>query len=145
MSDVGFPATWGTSQAPRRLAATPRSIHSRQSSGLKSACSTWYVTGTPARMEISDIQANSWSRSQRSLATENTRCPALPSASPMAMSSSAAAFVPAASSPSFARCNTVRVVDAPMAPACTASRTMAAISAISCAVAASLARPSPST
>ncbi len=80
-----------------------------------------------------------------SLAKEKTRCPALPSASPMAISSSAAAVVPAASSPSLARCSIVRVVDAPMAPACTASRTMAAISAISSAVAASLARPSPST
>ncbi len=68
-----------------------------------------------------------------SLATEKTRCPALPSASPMAMSSSAAALVPAASSPSLARCRMVRVDDAPMAPACTASRTMAAISAISSA------------
>ena len=41
MSEVGLPATWGTSQAPRRLAATPRSIHSRHSSGEKSAWSTW--------------------------------------------------------------------------------------------------------
>ena len=80
-----------------------------------------------------------------SLANENTRCPALPSASPIATSSSAAAVVPAASSPSLARCRIVRVVDAPMAPAWTASRTSAAISAISSAVAVSLARPSPST
>ena len=103
------------------------------------------MTGTPARVEISDIQANSWSRSRMSLATEKTRCPALPSASPMAMSSSAAALVPAASSPSLARCRIVRVVDAPMAPARTASRTSAAISAISSALAVSLARPSPRT
>ena len=38
------------------------------------------MTGTPARVEISDIQANSWSRSIMSLASENTRWPALPSA-----------------------------------------------------------------
>src|SRR6202034_2026443 len=44
-------------------------------------------------MEISDIQANSWSRSRMSLASEKTRWPALPSASPMATSSSAAAVV----------------------------------------------------
>ena len=40
MREVGLPATCGTSQAPCRLAATPRLIHSRQSSGAKSACRT---------------------------------------------------------------------------------------------------------
>ena len=64
----------------------------------------------------------------------------------MPISSSALAVVPAASSPSLARCSSVRVVEKPTAPASTASRTSLAMRAISSGVASALAPPrSPMT
>ncbi len=59
----------------------------------------------------------------------------------MAISSSALARVPSASSPSLARCRIVRVVENPAAPASTASWTSLAMSSISSAVASALAPP----
>ena len=82
------------------------------------------MTGTPARTEISDIQANSWSRSRMSLATEKTRWPALPSASPIATSSSAGGGGAGGQLAVLGPVQDGARVDAPMAPACTASRTM---------------------
>ena len=145
-TDAGLPATWGTNHAPSsRLAVIARSIQSRHQCGAKSTASTWNVTGMSALSEIWRIQSNSDAGSAMSLATENTRWPVPPSAEPIATSSSNAAVVPAASSPSLARCRIVRVVDTPIAPASAASRARRAISAISPGVASSFGRPEPST
>jgi len=92
------------------------------------------------------IQLNSKSGSNMSLAISKTPAPARPSASPMPVSSAALAVVPAASSPSFARCSSVRVVEKPTAPARRASSTSRDISATSPSVASSLVAPrSPMT
>jgi hypothetical protein len=81
-----------------------------------------------------------------SLASSNTPAPASPRARPMPISSSALAVVPAANSPSLARCRIVRVVEKPTAPARIASRTTSAICRISSGVASALAPPrSPMT
>ena len=144
-SDVGLPAIWGTMVAPWERASAARASQSRHAPGLRSVSTTWKVTGTPWRRDSSPIHANSASTSIMSLTTENTRwpAPAMPAASPM--SSSPAAVVPAASSPWRSRCNRVRVLDTPTAPAAMPSRTSAAIWSISSAVAGSLARPGPIT
>ncbi len=59
----------------------------------------------------------------------------------MPNSSSSAANVPGTGSPSTAVCTIVRLVEKPSAPALIPSRTIAAISAMSCGVAGSLRAP----
>ena len=118
----GRPPPGGRCAPSAAVASSASSISRRQCSGRTSSCRQLKVTGRPVSRAMVAIQANSDSGLIMSLASSNTPEPASPSAMPMPISSSALAVVPAASSPSLARCRIVRVVEKPTAPASTASR-----------------------
>ena len=105
------------------------------------------TTGRPVRAANVRIHAISRSGAARSSpsapagASSNTPAPASARASPMPKSSASAANVPGTGSPSMAMWATVRDVEKPSAPASMPSRTIAAISAMSSLVAASLRAP----
>ena len=115
------------------------------------SCPVPNVTRQPVARDSSVIHASSAWGSTMSLASSKTPgtpddpsglpAPVAARARPMPTSSSGDAVVPAASSPSLARCRIVRVVENPAAPASTASWTSFAMSSISSAVASALAPP----
>ena len=93
----------------------------------------------PLRRAISAMYSPTSPTGDPSSISWNTPWPASPTASPIAMSSSIGARVPGIS-PCFERCNIVRDVEKPTAPASSACWVSRAISAISSSVASSCAR-----
>ena len=110
------------------------------------------VTGrlmAAASLRIQAISRSGAARSSPSApagASSKMPVPSSPSTRPMPNSSSSAANVPGTGSPSIAMWAMVRDVEKPSAPACTPSRTMAAMASMSSAEAGSFLAPrSPMT